>query len=142
MDELLVSEIKVIYEKSGDSSDEDYVVSGFVNWQPGYDLYIVDEMVFITIELPGVHLKDITIYVGQNHLIISGLKNPLIVEDKKKGRENIIFHNLEISYGRFARYIDFPIPVEPKCGTYKLENGVLTIKFPVLKEHIIPIEEA
>ncbi len=139
MEKLEVAEIKVVLRSLDESIEESESVE-LINWEPSYDLYIVDETIFISIELPGVELKDITINVGQNYMIVSGVKRPLIV--RQPGYRNVVFHNLEISYGRFFRRIDFPLPVEAKDGDYKLERGVLTIKFPVLKEHIIPIEEA
>ncbi len=137
---VTMREIRVIYERD-DRLIDDYGPDAFINWQPLYDLYIIDEKIVIVIELPGVELKDITIYVRQNYMTISGIKNPTIIE-KNSERQNMIFHNLEIAYGRFFRRIEFPLPVEHQYGNYTLKHGVLTIKFPVLKEHIIPIEEA
>uniref|UniRef100_A0A7V1EHH8 Hsp20/alpha crystallin family protein n=1 Tax=candidate division WOR-3 bacterium TaxID=2052148 RepID=A0A7V1EHH8_UNCW3 len=138
-DKMGLSEIRVIYEKE-DAITEEYGLETFINWQPLYDLYIIDETISIIIELPGVEMKDITIYVGQNHMTISGIKRSAMIE-KRRERQNVVFHNLEIAYGRFFRTIEFPLPVEPKYGSYRLKQGVLTIKFPVLKEYIIPIEE-
>ncbi|MGB9720304.1 MAG: Hsp20/alpha crystallin family protein [bacterium] len=139
---VLMSELKIVYKEENSSFDESYFRSGIINWEPGYDLYIVDDTIFVTIEIPGVRKGDFTIYVGNNHLVISGTRKPFLIEDEKIGRGNLIFHTLEISYGRFFRRINFPIPVEPKRGVYDLENGVLSIKFPLQKEYIVPIEEA
>ncbi len=138
-DKMDFSEIRVIYEKE-DAITEEYGLETFINWQPLYDLYIIDETISIIIELPGVEIKDIIIYAGKNHMTISGIKRSAIIEEKSE-RQNVVFHNLEIPYGRFFRTIEFPLPVEPKYGSYNLKQGILTIKFPVLKEHIIPIEE-
>jgi HSP20 family protein len=138
VENIYVSEIKVLYEDLRNLLDEEQSNFEFINWQPAYDLYVIGERIYISIELPGVDIKDITVYVTQNHLVIFGIKRPMI---KEKKTQQIVFHNLEISYGRFLRRIDFPLPVEHKKGDYKLEQGVLTIKFPILKEHIIPIEE-
>ncbi|MCX7995101.1 MAG: Hsp20/alpha crystallin family protein [candidate division WOR-3 bacterium] len=132
------AEIRVIF-KSVDEVSEELSTISLINWEPSYDLYIVDETIYVSIELPGVEMKDITLQVGRNYMIISGVKKPPVVE--VPGRHNIVFHNLEISYGRFFRRIDFPLPVESRYGNYKLENGVLTVKFPIIKEHIIPVVE-
>jgi len=133
-------ECEIIYEKTGDIINEDILISGIINWQPPYDLYLINETVFISIELPGVDMKDVVLYVGHDRLIISGTKKPLLVNEEID-RNNLVFHTLEISYGKFVRRIDFPMPIEPRNGVYNMENGVLTIKWPVLKEQIIPIEE-
>ncbi|MEO0094672.1 MAG: Hsp20/alpha crystallin family protein [candidate division WOR-3 bacterium] len=134
---ICLSEIKVIYERN-DTSVEEYEET-FIHWQPPYDLYVIDEKIYIIVELAGVDVKNITVRISQNYMTISGIKKPLIDYKKSKGR-NIVFHNLEISYGFFSRRIEFPLPVDPTCGDYRMEQGVLTIKLPVLKEHVIPIE--
>ncbi|MEO0128996.1 MAG: Hsp20/alpha crystallin family protein [candidate division WOR-3 bacterium] len=139
MDNIDISEIRIIFEKDKTLAEE-YSTDYFINWQPLYDLYIIDEKIFVIIEIPGVELKDITIYVGQNHMTVTGVKKPKIAEQSTK-RQNVVFHNLEIAYGRFFRRIEFPLPVDPQYGRYKLKHGILTIEFSVLKEYIIPIEE-
>lgn len=134
------SQIEIIYEDAGIPINEDIIISGIIEWEPPYDLYLINETIFISIELPGVKVKDIVLYLGQDHLFISGTKKPLLMEEI--AGNNPVFHTLEISYGRFVRRIDFPMPIEPKKAVYNMKNGVLTIKLPILKEHIIPIEEA
>ncbi|MEO0184648.1 MAG: Hsp20/alpha crystallin family protein [candidate division WOR-3 bacterium] len=138
----LISEIKIVYRKEDFPGAESLFRPGIVNWEPAYDLYIVDDTIFVTVEIPGVRKGDFTVYVGNSHLVISGAKRPFLIENEKKDFGNLVFHTLEISYGRFFRRINFPIPVEPKRGVYKLENGILFMKFPLQKEHIVPIEEA
>lgn len=133
-------QIEIIYEDTGYAINEQVFISGIIEWEPPYDLYLIDETIFISIELPGVKMEDIVLYLGQNRLFISGTKKPLLMEEI--GGNNPVFHTLEISYGRFVRRINFPVPIEPKKATYNMKNGVLTIKLPILKEHIIPIEEA
>ncbi len=141
MKRVLLSEIRIIYQNEDGFVDETYSGAGIVNWEPAYDLYIADDTIFINIELPGVDIHDITIYVGNNNLMISGTKKPFMKESEEMSRNNLIFHTLEISYGKFSRHIDFPIPIEPKKGVYNFINGVLRMKFPVQKERVIPIEE-
>ncbi len=139
---LSISEMKIVYKKEDFPMEENFFRSGIMNWEPAYDLYIVDDTIFVTIEIPGVHKGDFMIYVGNNQLVICGTKRPFLIENEKTGFGNLVFHTLEISYGRFFRRINFPIPVEPKRGIYELENGVLSMKFPLQKERIVPIEEA
>lgn len=134
------SQIEIVYEDAGISINEEVLISGIIAWEPPYDLYLINETIFISIELPGVKMKDIVLYLGQNHLFISGTKKPLLREEI--GGNNPVFHTLEISYGRFVRRINFPMPIEPKKAVYNIKDGVLTLKLPILKEHIILIEEA
>ncbi|MGQ9701012.1 MAG: Hsp20/alpha crystallin family protein [bacterium] len=138
--EISETQIEIIYEDAGFSINEDVLLSGFIAWEPPYDLYLIDETIFIVIELPGVKMEDIVLHLGQNTLFISGIKEPLLRE--AIGSHNPVFHSLEIAYGRFARKINFPMPIEPKKAVYDMKNGVLTMKLPILKEFVIPIEEA
>lgn len=129
--------LKIIFEDGADFDVGDIIIAEFVNWQPFYDLYIIGEEMIITIEIAGVYVKDISVYAGKFFMIIDGIRrSPGIF-----GKHSCVFHNLEIPYGKFNRRIDFPVPVEPKRCKYKIENGILTLNFPVAKERIIPIEE-
>lgn len=133
---------KIIYEETNTPYSDDFFTADIINWQPPFDLYMIDDKIIINVELPGVEVKDISIYVGRYFVVVSGIKRNPIYELKKDkiSRDSIIFHNFEISYGRFERRIEVPMPIEMKQGNYSLENGVLIIKFPVEKERIIPIE--
>lgn len=137
--EVSETRIEIVYEDAGFSINEDIFISEVITWEPPYDLYLLNETIFIIIELPGVKMKDIVLYLGQNSLFISGIKKPLLMEEI--GSSNPVFHSLEISYGRFARQINFPMPIEPKKVVYDIKNGVLTMKLPILKEFVVPIEE-
>jgi len=129
--------LNIVFEDTYYGEGRDFIISDFINWQPLYDLYIDSNEVVITIEIAGVDIKDFSIYTGRHYMIIDGVRRSPSVFDKN----NCIFHNLEIPYGIFYKKIDFPAPIEPKKYQYKLENGVLTIRFPVVKERIIPIVE-
>ncbi len=131
-------DFKIFFEKREMVDALAQFVTDFVNWEPPFDLYVIDDTIIINMELPGVKTEDILIYVARYFIIVSGMKeNPVNLT----AGDNIIFHNFEISYGRFERRIDLPMPIEMKRGKYILENGILTIKFPVEKERIIPIED-
>uniref|UniRef100_A0A7C4TFA2 Hsp20/alpha crystallin family protein n=1 Tax=candidate division WOR-3 bacterium TaxID=2052148 RepID=A0A7C4TFA2_UNCW3 len=135
------SDFKIIYENNTQNQEIDLLITDFVNWEPLIDLYVIDDEVIINVELPGVAVNDILIYVGRYFIILSGIKrSPVYTKPQSAITPDIVFHNFEISYGRFERRIDFPMPIEPRQGKYKLENGILTIKFPIEKERIIPIE--
>ncbi|UCG29627.1 MAG: Hsp20/alpha crystallin family protein [candidate division WOR-3 bacterium] len=109
--------------------------SALVNWQPLYNLYTVDDTVVVHLELAGVDLQDVVIFLRSRYMFIEGNRiAPTIIE------EHCVFHNLEIPYGRFMRRIDFPMPVETRQYRYEMRNGVLTIQFKVVEKKIIPVE--
>jgi len=123
---------------SAGSGGENIFISDFVNWQPFYDLYVTGEKMIITIEIAGVRVRDIAIYAAKTFMVIDGIRR----SPEKIDKNHCTFHNLEIPYGRFNRRIDFPWPVEPRKCQYRIENGILTITLPIMKERIIPIEES
>ena len=101
------------------------------------NLCVVKVEVVVTIETSGVKIENFSIYVEKKVMVIDGIrKSPHIFTS-----ECLTFHNIEILYGRFYRRIDFPILVEPKQYQYKINNGILTLRFPTMKERIIPIED-
>lgn len=118
--------------------DESLIRSGFIEWQPYYDLYVLNDEVVISLELAGVDLKDVIMYVHKSHVTITGTRRrpPQFTPDC------CTFHNSEIPYGRFFRRIDFPLPVIPTQQHHQIHNGLLTVFFPIIKERIIPIDDA
>lgn len=126
-----VDKLRIIFDQLHGLKDPD-----FVSWQPPYDLYITEGEVVITIEIAGVKAKDFTIHAARNYLIIDGMRESAELLIKECCR----FHNSEIPYGRFNRKIDFPVPVQPKQYKYRMDNGILSLRFPIEKEKIIPIE--
>jgi HSP20 family molecular chaperone IbpA len=129
--------INIVFDEAADIRMQSRMTEEFINWQPLYDLFVMAEEVVVIIEIAGIDTKDFYIYVDRFSMMIDGVRrSPDILN-----REYCIFHNLEIPYGRFNRRIDFPVPIEPKRHHYTIENGVLTLKFPAVKEKVIPIED-
>lgn len=129
--------IRIIFDDMPDFGAQDIIISDFIDWQPLYDLFILGDNIIVIIEIAGVDVKDFSIYVCRQYMIIDGLRKSL----SGVSRNCCTFHNFEIPYGKFNRRIDFPVPIEPKQYQYDIDNGILTLKYPVLKERIIPIEE-
>ncbi len=132
-----IEELRIIFDNIPDLENEDIVISNFINWQPPYDLYVVGDEVVVTIEIAGVTVKDFSIYAGKRYMVIEGIrKSPEILT-----KECCTFHNIEIPYGRFNRRIDFPAAVEAKNCRHTINNGLLRLRFPLIREKVIPIEE-
>jgi len=117
--------------------DENLILSGFIEWQPYYDLYVLNDEVVVTLELAGINMHDVILYVHKSHVTITGTRRrpPQFTPDC------CTFHNSEIPYGRFFRRIEFPVPIIPADQHNKVYNGLLTLNFPVVKERIIPIDD-
>ncbi|OGC38741.1 hypothetical protein A2Y85_08560 [candidate division WOR-3 bacterium RBG_13_43_14] len=117
--------------------DQEPERSEIVNWQPLYDLYTTADEVNISIELAGVSVHDMNIFLNKNQLQITGMRRPA----PPLKPDCCTFHTIEIPYGHFYQKIDFPLPVQ--TGKYHIHytNGMLFIRIPVIKERVITIED-
>lgn len=130
-------ELKILIDREPEIDDE-LIPSGFIQWQPYYDLYVLDDEIVVTLEMAGVEIKDVSIYAHKWHVSVDGNRP----KPQRFTPDCCTFHNSEIPYGRFYRKIEFPLPVEPGNLRYEINNGLLTILFPIVKEKVIPIEDA
>jgi HSP20 family molecular chaperone IbpA len=118
--------------------DESLILSGFIQWQPYYDMYVLRNEIVITLELAGINLKDVIIYPHKSHVTIAGTRR----QPTRFAPDSCTFHNCEIPYGRFFRRIEFPLPVMPEKLHYDVYNGLITLSFPIIQERVIPIEDS
>jgi len=114
------------------------MLTDFINWQPLYNLYATPDGIIVHLELAGVDLEDIVIYLRSRYMVVIGNRQaPAALT-----RNCCVFHTLEVAYGRFRRRIEFPVPVEIKQYQHEVRNGMLTLHFQAVKEKLIPIEGA
>ena len=97
-------------------------------WQPAVDIVETDASILILVEVPGFSAADLTVEVKGQLLVLSGLK------PKPAPGEDIKFHCLERSQGRFGREIQLFWPVNSHRGTARLAEGLLTIEFPKIAD--------
>jgi len=97
-------------------------------WQPAVDIVETDASILILVELPGFSAADLTVEVKGQLLVLSGLK------PKPPPGEDIKFHCLERSQGRFGRELQLFWPVNSHRGTARLTEGLLTIEFPKIAD--------
>lgn len=115
---------------------EDEALSEVINWQPLYNLYTTSDNIIVHLELPGVNLQDVVIYLRSRYMVITGNRQA----PSGLSADCCVFHNLEIPYGRFSRRVDFPMPIQVRHYDYEVQDGILTLQFQVLVETIIPVE--
>lgn len=93
--------------------------------RPNIDIAETDKAYTITVEIPGVDEKDVTLELSDdNMLTISGMKKSEI-ENKDKN-----FHRVERSYGTFQRVLTLPADAVADDIDAQFKNGVLTITMP------------
>ena len=94
-------------------------------WLPSADVYETDSALVVKFEVPGVALKDVSMSVEGNRLILRGEKRRA-GSATSKGQ----YHCLERGYGRFKRIVHIASPVNTREATASLHDGVLEVTFP------------
>jgi HSP20 family protein len=97
-------------------------------WCPPVDIFESDENLIVKVETPGLSSEDISVAFKGSKLIIAGEKK------EPKEAEPASYLCLERTFGRFSRTIYVDQAVEFTKATAEMQNGVLTIIMPMLKD--------
>ncbi len=83
-----------------------------------------DKEIIITAELPGVKEEDITIDLGNTHLLIMAIK--------KQGHDQEVHttHVQDITFGPILRIISLPCPIETSQAEATFYNGTIGLTLP------------
>jgi HSP20 family protein len=85
--------------------------------------------VTIRVELPGVRAEHLAVGLTTTQLRVCGEKK------KRATRTRIVSHLCsERTYGHFSRIVPLRWTVDVRAATAELENGVLLVRLPKLKE--------
>lgn len=106
-------------------------------WDPPIDLFVSDDSVHITLELPGVPANNIELRIGPRMVVVRGSKPvPAAV------RQGVSFYESEITYGPFEKRITLPTTVVPESNETSLRDGVLTIELArsAVRARVIKVE--
>lgn len=93
-----------------------------VEMTPRMDVSETDTAYEVTVELPGLDEKDITVTVKDGLLTVDG--------EKKVEHEDKTHHLMERRYGRFSRSIRLPDGVNEDKIEAGFAKGVLTVTLP------------
>ncbi len=97
-------------------------------WAPAVDMYATKDDLVITLELPGVSEKDVSVSITGDLLTIKGERR---FENQVK--EQDLLH-VERTYGKFERVIQLPMAVQADRVKATYREGVLEIKLPKAEE--------
>ena len=92
--------------------------------KPKVDLSAADREYLLTVEIPGVAEKDVSVDISNNTMTIKGEKKQE-KEDKDKN-----YYRIERSYGCFQRVLSLPEDVDQDAIKAAFKDGVLTITMP------------
>jgi HSP20 family protein len=101
-------------------SSKDVRTSGRL-WYPAADVYQTPEGWLVKVELAGVSAEDIEIEIEGHTLYIAGTRR-----DKFCGK-GITYQQMEISYSRFEKTLNFPASIDGAKLEHNYENGLLLI---------------
>lgn len=91
-------------------------------WEPFTDVYEVDEGLVIQVEIAGMSAEDLSISLGENMLVITGVRKDL--EPKR------VYYQMEIRFGPFRSEIHLPWSVQSEDVEATYEQGLLRIFIP------------
>jgi len=110
-------------------------------WLPPLDVVETDQYLLVTVDVPGMDVKDIHVVVRENLLIIRGEKKTEL-EKKFDKPYNEKPYRVERTFGSFTRHVALPIAVDATKVNANVHNGVLTVTLPktaAAKETEIPV---
>ena len=98
------------------------------NWTPPVDIYATKDDLLLTLDLPGVSEKDVTVSITGDLLTVKGERR---FENEVK--EQDLLH-VERSYGKFERLVQLPMAVQADRVKATYRDGILEIKLPKAEE--------
>ena len=92
-------------------------------WYPSADVYQTPDGWLVKVELAGVSAEEIEIDIQANQLYIAGIRR-----DKMCSAVGVSFHQMEITYSRFEKTLEFPDAIEGASLEHNFDNGLLIIR--------------
>jgi HSP20 family protein len=94
---------------------------------PPINIWLGENSVAVTAELPGVTRDDVTISLQEDVLTLEGKREPKAQED------NINWQRRERAYGTFSRAVQLPFRVDADKVQAHFDNGILEIELQRLE---------
>jgi len=93
---------------------------------PPINIWLGENSVVVTAELPGVTREDVTISLQEDVLTLEGKREP-------KVQENVNWQRRERAYGTFSRAVQLPFRVDADKVRARFNNGILEIELQRLE---------
>ena len=90
-------------------------------WNPAADVYRSDDGWVIKVDLAGVCSDELEIEISDSMLRIRGCRRDTHY------RDGFVYHQMEITYSRFEKSIQFPAPIEGASIRHDYKDGFLII---------------
>jgi HSP20 family protein len=102
-------------------------------YEPLVDMYETADSLVFEVDLPGIDPGDVLIKVCDDTLMVEGIRR---VHECGKRIKYICMERNTLS---FRRILKMPAQVDASSGKAMYINGVLTLKFPKLREKVVKI---
>ena len=105
------------------------VFSGFTPTSrefPPINIWLGDNSVVVTSELPGVTPNDVTINLQEDVLTLEGARHP-------KQEQDANWQRRERTYGNFSRVVQLPFRADADKVQARFQNGILEIELQRLE---------
>ena len=93
---------------------------------PPINIWLGDNSVVVTSELPGVTRDDVTISLQEDALTLEGARRP-------KQEQDANWQRRERTYGSFSRVVQLPFRADPGRVQARFNNGILEIELERLE---------
>jgi len=90
-------------------------------WNPAADVYRSADGWVVKVDLAGICSDELEIEIRDSMLIISGCRRDTHY------RDGFVYHQMEITYSRFEKSIQFPAPIEGASIRHDYKDGFLII---------------
>ena len=91
-------------------------------WNPSADVYRSADGWIVKLDLAGICSDDLEVELHESLLTIRGCRRDTHY------REGFVYHQMEITYSRFEKQIEFPSPIEGASVVRDYKDGFLIIK--------------
>ncbi len=91
---------------------------------PKVDVFQTDKDVVVKAEIPGVSRKDLSLYIDENSIRLSGQTK----KEEEVHKEDV--YRTERYFGSFSRAIPFPVEVKSENAKAEYRDGILTVTVP------------
>jgi HSP20 family protein len=91
-------------------------------WNPSADVYRSADGWIVKLDLAGICSDDLELELRDRLLTIRGCRRDTHC------REGFVYHQMEITYSRFEKQIQFPAPIEGASVVRDYSDGFLIIK--------------
>jgi len=90
-------------------------------WNPSADVYKSRDGWVVKLDLAGICADDLGIEIQESRLHIRGCRKDTLY------RDGFVYHQMEITYSRFEKTIEFPAPLEGVSLAHDYRDGFLII---------------